>query len=195
MLFSHDIIILDLIYLFYKSLDHQFFIREVSSVEKMNERQVLDKLGIKDFRHLSKVNVMQFASMINEMDPEVAKKAIDQLPNFAEVCKEGLKLYEKNINEVLTSNSSNGKRVFDSYKTIMNVLTSCVEKENISFEEKKYYLEQMKDIAEKVNQHAKDHQNFFIKICTIIASVFVGIIAIFATLFGVKSSIKSNNKN
>jgi len=36
------------------------------------------------------------ASMINEMDPEVAKKAIDQLPNFAEVCKEGLKLYEKN---------------------------------------------------------------------------------------------------
>ena len=77
----------------------------------------------------------------------------------------------------------------------MNVLTKSIGKEDISFEEKKYYLEQMKSIADKVNQHAKEHQNFIVKLCTIIASVFVSIIAIIAALFGVKSTFKSNKDN
>ena len=41
----------------------------------LTEAQVLEKLNIPDFRHLSKDNVMSFASMIQNMDPEVAKKA------------------------------------------------------------------------------------------------------------------------
>ena len=40
----------------------------------LTETQVLKKLNIPDFRHLSKDNVMSFVSMIDKMDPEVAKK-------------------------------------------------------------------------------------------------------------------------
>ena len=45
---------------------------------QLTEQQVLNKLGIPDFRHLSKNNVMQFASILNEMDPAVAVKALEQ---------------------------------------------------------------------------------------------------------------------
>ena len=40
----------------------------------LSEAQVLKKLNIPDFRHLSKDNVMSFVSMIDKMDPEVEKK-------------------------------------------------------------------------------------------------------------------------
>ena len=44
----------------------------------LSESQVLEKLDIPDFRHLSKDKIMTFFSMLPSMDPEVAKKAIEQ---------------------------------------------------------------------------------------------------------------------
>ena len=49
----------------------------------MSEKEVLQKLGIPDFRHLSKKTAVQFISSIPQMDPEVAKKALDQFPELA----------------------------------------------------------------------------------------------------------------
>ena len=40
----------------------------------LTEIQVLDKMGIPDFRHMTKDKVMSFATMLPQMDPEVAKK-------------------------------------------------------------------------------------------------------------------------
>jgi len=41
---------------------------------QINEKRALKKLGIDDFRHLTKANVVQLASMVDKMEPEVAKK-------------------------------------------------------------------------------------------------------------------------
>lgn len=47
------------------------------------EQQVLKKLDIPDFRHLTKEKVIAFATMVPKMNPEVAKEALEQFPNFA----------------------------------------------------------------------------------------------------------------
>ncbi|WP_156951394.1 hypothetical protein [Lacrimispora aerotolerans] len=44
--------------------------------ETITEQKVLNKLDIPDFRHMTKDKVMGFASMLPDMDPEVAKKAL-----------------------------------------------------------------------------------------------------------------------
>lgn len=46
----------------------------------LSEKKVLKKLGIEDFRHMTKDKIVQFASMLPQMDPEVAKKALEQFP-------------------------------------------------------------------------------------------------------------------
>ena len=51
----------------------------------MTEKDVLAKLGVKDFRSISKENIINFASMLQEMEPEVAMKALEQVPEFGEV--------------------------------------------------------------------------------------------------------------
>ena len=44
------------------------------------EAKVLTKLGIPDFRHLTKDKVVSFVSMLPHMDTEVAKMALEQFP-------------------------------------------------------------------------------------------------------------------
>ena len=54
----------------------------------MSEKKVLKKLGIPDFRHMTKDKVVKFVSLLPNMDPEVAKKALEQFPAFADLAKE-----------------------------------------------------------------------------------------------------------
>ena len=49
----------------------------------LTEAQVLKKLDIVDFRHLTKEKVMSMATMLDKMDPEVAKEALEQFPELA----------------------------------------------------------------------------------------------------------------
>jgi hypothetical protein len=54
----------------------------------LTEQKVLKKLGIQDFRCLTKDKVLTMASMLDKMDPEVAKKAIEQFQNFSDTMSE-----------------------------------------------------------------------------------------------------------
>ena len=42
----------------------------------LSEQKVLKKLDIPDFRHLTKDKIIAFASLLPQMDTEVAKKAL-----------------------------------------------------------------------------------------------------------------------
>lgn len=44
---------------------------------KLREVEVLKQLDILDFRHMTKEKVMIFASMLQNMEPKVAKKVIE----------------------------------------------------------------------------------------------------------------------
>lgn len=60
---------------------------------QLTEREVLQQLNIPDFQHITKDKIMTFASMLQNMEPEVAKKALEQFPEFAKMALEVLKDY------------------------------------------------------------------------------------------------------
>ena len=65
----------------------------------LTEAQVLKKLDIVDFRHLTKEKVMSMATMLDKMDPEVAKKALEQFPEFASTMRQILSEYKQSLDE------------------------------------------------------------------------------------------------
>ena len=69
----------------------------------LTEQKVLNKLGIEDFRHLTKDKVITMASMLDRMDPDVAKKALDQFPEFAKTMKEIVQDFQKSMEHGLNS--------------------------------------------------------------------------------------------
>lgn len=126
----------------------------------MSEEKVLKKLDIADFRHLTKDKVIKMASMLDKMDPEVAKKALEQFPEFANTTKEMLTEYKVSLDKGLESNNESVKAVYDTYNAIITSLQKKLENENLTFEQKKYIIEQMKDVAEKVDKKDTENKRF-----------------------------------
>lgn len=72
----------------------------------LTEQKVLKKLGISDFRHMTKDKIVKFASMLPYMDPEVAKKALDQFPAFKELVSQLVVEYKAIVEKVLAENTA-----------------------------------------------------------------------------------------
>jgi len=150
---------------------------------QLTEREVLYQLDIPDFRHMSKDKVMTFVSMLNSMEPEVAKKAIEQFPEFSRMALEALQDYKGVMEKSIDANSASSKQCFDIYNEIVSALKKCLERPDLPFEETKYYIEQMKEIAQMAEAKDSENKSFLWKALvlgalTVIAVVGTGITAL-----------------
>lgn len=63
----------------------------------LSEQKTLRELGIKDFGQLNKEKSIRFASMLHKMEPEVAKKALEQFPEFSRTSRDILSEYKDTL--------------------------------------------------------------------------------------------------
>ena len=80
----------------------------------MSEKKVLKKLGIPDFKHMTKDKVVKFASMLPYMDPEVAKVALEQFPVFKDLASDLVVQYKMVIDKVLDENRISQQAFYDA---------------------------------------------------------------------------------
>jgi molecular chaperone GrpE (heat shock protein) len=133
---------------------------------------------------------MTFASMLQNMDPEVAKKALEQFPEFAKMMLEVMSEYKSVLEKSLDDNSESSQQCYDIYNRVLDALKSCLDKEDLSFEEKKYYLDSMKEIAKMAESKDSENKNFNWKIISAGAFVVTAVVSIGASLLGGNSNFK-----
>ncbi|MEG1411211.1 MAG: hypothetical protein RSD36_15345 [Terrisporobacter sp.] len=157
------------------------------------EQKVLKKLNIEDFRHLTKDKVITMASMLDKMDPEVAKKALEQFPQFSNVAKEMLIGYKDTFDKGLESNKESIQAYYDSCNTIIKALEKQLDRENLSFEEIKYITEEMVKISDKMGE--KDSENKkFISAMSVVGVVCVSVVTtVLASALGGNAKIDTSN--
>lgn len=155
---------------------------------QLTEREVLHQLNIPDFRHITKDKVMTFASMLQNMEPEVAKKALEQFPEFAKMTLEILKDYKGIMEKTLDENLASSKQCYDIYNVVMGALKGCLAKDDLPFEEKKYYIEKMMEIAKMAESKDTENKGFNWKM------ISLGTFAVF-TVVGLGASILGGNTN
>lgn len=159
----------------------------------LTEQKVLRKLDIEDFRHLTKDKVITMASMLDKMDPEVAKKALEQFPEFSNTAKELLVGYKDTLDKGLESNKESVQSYYDSCKSIIEVLQNQLDNESLLFEEKKYIIDKMLEISRMMGE--KDSENKkFIATMAIVGAAAVGIVtAVLASSLGGNTKIETND--
>lgn len=157
----------------------------------MSEEKVLRKLGIKDFKHLTKDKVIMMASMLDRMDPEVAKKALEQFPDFADTTKEMLSEYKKSLDKSLELNHDSTKSVYDTYNAIIISLQKELENEKLSFEQKKQIIEQMKDVADKVDKKDTENKRFIAGMAALGMMVVAGTVAVLGAVLGGDTTVET----
>ncbi|MDD7419336.1 hypothetical protein ACTNA4_00310 [Bariatricus sp. HCP28S3_A7] len=161
----------------------------------LTEKQVLKKLGIPDFRHLSKEKVMKFATMLPHMDPEVAKKALEQFPEFAKTTKEMLVEYKDILEKGMASNDKSIMNCYDAGKAMISSLQKELDKEELSFEERKYVIDKMMEVSKMMNEKDSENKKFIAFMAMIAGTVVTVGVGALASALGSNSHIETSDDN
>lgn len=123
----------------------------------VSEEQVKDALQISKFSELSKDKIMEFVSLIPNMDKEVAIAIINQFPAYADSANNMVAQLNDMCDNVIKDNNSSQKDAVEAYKVILQDLSELLKKEDISKEERDEITEKMILVADKIS--AKDTEN------------------------------------
>lgn len=159
----------------------------------LSEEQVLKKLDIPDFRHLSKDKVITFATMLPKMDREVAMKALEQFPDFASTLLNMLKELRGSLDKIIDNSNESTKSSIEAYYIVLDSLKSMLNDDNLSFDEKTYILENMKEVSRLIDKKDIENKQFSLKIAGLISGAVITITAMLGASIGVNSSKSSNN--
>ena len=131
-----------------------------------DEAYVLDLLKKDNFRGISKDNVMGLVSILDKVDPEVAKALIAQMPEAVRGMVEIEKLYADLMNKSIESCSASADACFSSEDKIIDTLAEEVGKD-IPFEQKQYFVGKMEDAAVRKEKKDTEHRSTLITILEI----------------------------
>jgi gas vesicle protein len=150
-----------------------------------NEQKVLKKLEIEDFRHLTKDKVIAMASMLDKMDPEVAEKALAQFPEFAQTVQKMLSEYKETLDQGMEANKESVQSYYDCCHSILESLQAQLEKENLSFEERKYIVDRMLEVSKMMGEKDSENKKFITALVVVsAAAVSVAAVALASVLGG-----------
>ena len=153
----------------------------------MSEKRGLRKLGIPDWRHMTKDKVVRFASMLHKMDPEVAKMALEQFPNFTNLATEMVVHYNHIIEKVLESNATGSQNYYDTCNSIIVTLKEELKDPNLSFDQRQWVISQMIELSRDIRMQNNEDKTFWIKLVGGLAAFLALLAAIAAAILGAGS--------
>lgn len=166
-----------------------------NGVGKWSEEKTLRKLNITDFHELTKVNIPALGSMLDKMDPEVAKKALDQFPEFSSAVREELLDYKEHLNNILDSNEKSVNTYYQTCDKIIQELGIMLKDASLSFEQKRYIIEQMHYISKDIEKKDRENKYFLLKLASIASFTLVAVTATLATTLGGKLPTGKNEQD
>ena len=156
----------------------------------MTEEDVKKALDITDFRSVSKEKIMDFVSIIPNVDKEVAISIINQFPNYKDMAKDmvsGL----MNLCDLALNDAKAGKKdVIESYKIVLETLKEELNDGKITSKKRKKINEQMISIADKID-NVNDKHNAYVKdILMKVGGTIAGALVVGAAILGVNNKRK-----
>lgn len=154
-----------------------------------NEKQVLKKLGISDFRHMTKDKIVRFVSMLPYMDPEVAKKALDQFPAFADLAGTIITEYKGIVDAVIKYNTSSQDSVYVSCSNILDSLRDELQRDDLTPEERDRIADRMIEVAKIISEKDSENKKFLIKVMVIVGITVSAVTGAAAAILGTNTNV------
>ena len=151
----------------------------------VSEGQVKEALQISNFREISKDKIMEFVSLIPNMDKEVAIAIINQFPVFADSANNMIAQLNVMCDNVIKDNNSSQKDAVEAYKMILQNLSELLKKENTSKGERDKITEKMIMVADKISAKDTENKDFLNGIIKYGAPIVGGALLLGAAILGV----------
>lgn len=101
------------------------------------EKQALDMMKRINFKNLSKSDVLNIASKLSELRPDVAKEVITQFPEFVKLVQLSIEEYKDIFGKIILSDDESLKQVYATVNKDMDI-SSNSRKQFYDFAEKIY---------------------------------------------------------
>ncbi len=151
----------------------------------ISAEEVKRALNIDSFRNLSKDKIVEFVSLIPNMDKEVAIKIIEQYPAFAKLSESMVGQLNKMCDIALEKNEDSQKLTIQAYKQILDELSKQLHIEDISKEEREKITELMVEIADKIAVKDTENKAFIDKMVKYSTGFALGVVVLGAAVLGV----------
>jgi hypothetical protein len=154
---------------------------------KLTDEEVKQKLGIVDFRHLKKEQIIDFVSCIPEMDKDVAMQCISQFPEFKSYAGEIVNGFYDLCNNLVKEDSV--EAVVACQQTLDD-LRFMLTKDNISEDMQRFIIEKIVEIDNKLVELAKEKRGFKEHILHVAGGLAAFGMAIGGAILGIKFTKK-----
>ncbi|MDR2044516.1 MAG: hypothetical protein LBQ15_09165 [Clostridium sp.] len=151
----------------------------------VSETQVKKALNIESFRNLSKEKIVEFVSLIPNMDKDVAFKIIEQFPEYANFATSMIGQLNSICDNVLKSNDESQKDAVKAYKQILDSLNDLLQKDDISAEERANITDKMLEVADRISAKDTENKAFLINAIKTAAPYIGGALLLGAAILGV----------
>jgi len=138
----------------------------------MTEQEALAKFGAKDWRSLNKGQIMSFLfETAPNLSDEVRLKILEAAPDILNTAKEVLAEYQETAQKAIEGNQQVVEKILDydhdvsgaifiSFNKALDTLNELIANPNSSFEEKKYWNDELFKYLHELREHDKENKVF-----------------------------------
>ena len=153
----------------------------------LSVEQVKVALGIETFRNLSKEKIMEFVSLIPNMDKDVAMSIINQFPAYAEMAGGMIVKLDEMCDTAMVKAGESQKESISAYKMILADLGELLKKDDITPEERTLITDKMILVADKIAAKDSEFKTFLLNVIKTATPYIGGALMLGAVILGVNA--------
>lgn len=115
----------------------------------LSEKEALKALKITSFDQINSKNITEFAALFKRIDPEVARMALNKIPEFSKtattVCEAYKHSFDRSINAIETLNS----RYHEAYMKKLEIIEILCKDDDLCSMEREMIIEALLDLESR----------------------------------------------
>ncbi|MFC7919500.1 hypothetical protein [Streptomyces cinereoruber] len=126
----------------------------------VNEAAIKQKLGIPNWRNLSKDKVLKFAAAMPEMATEVRLKLIEQFPAFKDLGKADIDAVTEAHKSTLAANENSQNHYYQASQDQRDALRADLGRDNLSWEQREALHDRLDRNVRQVSEKDSESKQF-----------------------------------
>lgn len=153
------------------------------------EEKVLKKMKLSDFSEMPKEKMMVFASMLDRMDPEVAKSAIEQFSNFKELATQSIDDGLNTLKELINADKEEDVLFYEHVSNEQQIYRELLQSDEFSPDQKMMIMDKLADLRKDILSRSKNAKMTRLSQAAITMLMVLGVTAFATNLLGGSSAI------
>lgn len=154
-------------------------------MKQISEEKMLKTLDIPDWRYMTKDKVLEFASQMYKLDPEVAKQAISQFPNFSEMGINIVATLKDSLTEICESDDKHMDKAYAINEKILDKLEAQLNRPFQSAKTRENIINAMIEVSNNINKLESDRRHFVSDGFKTVATAAVAVISVAGAILGI----------